>query len=572
MARLNRARRLDSQTLMFDEIRWEIREEFPLVESSGSTTSVRGAPSGNRAGIVSDDEDYPPPEDSRPPYWEFDYSILTSQGLKLTNVNARDTYSAGALEHVFEFIDFTDLEVEFTDGTTVPFDLASAFSSGSAIFTTAENGARTTLTPNDPLFQRGLKLTIEHNVLAGIGGTCDVTVHMSVVFRGAANDFDPGGVPVALDLWPQLGFSWSNDNATKFVRRFRGTVRYLLINKMSPTGTMMVMNANSAGYFTDSNESFNDGRADDDMFRAWFGSFPTIVGFAGMPFGWRMVFDYLTANLTQEKEITGVYGPNDGNKFRQSGTSLRRQRYRYPATSPYRVIVHKRDRQGDFDNTHTHAKMMPDSCGNIPVHAPFCGHSCIHLHWRWAALAVDGAGGSRGWQFKGWSSDVISNSRITAIVNPTAYSTSGAPLIPPNQKLKHAMTSPTHTRFSDDHIINPSSPGALDPLRKLNWYSVDIFNPAANQTQVVFEQGMGWAYRYATPDEASAVDGLTDAINDSLPWTGRPTQQEMAEFFDIVYERFRYFDGLLQPHVASCVDQVPDGSYSVGGSVSMEDL
>ena len=565
MARLNTARRLNSQTLLFDEIRWKMNEEITLT-SSASPTQVRGAPDGNRASISSEDEDHTPAEHSRPPYWEFDYIVDSNRGLLLTDINVRDTHAAGALEQVFEFIDFTDLEVEFTDGTTVPFNIIEALASGTASFFVAENGTRTTLTPNDPLFQRGLKLTITHNVLASTGGTCTVTLQMSVVFRGAANDFDPGGIPVALDIWPQLAYSWDNNAATKFVKRFRGTMRYLLRTKMSPLGDMHVMNSNVAGYFTDSNESMNDGRADDDTLRAWFGSF------GGLPFGWRMVFDYLTANLTQEREITGVYGPNDGNKFTQGSASRRRARYRYPASSPYHVVVAKRDRQGDYDNTHTHAKMMNDGCGNVPIHAPFCGHSCVHLHWRWASLAVNGAEGGRGWQFKGWSKSSISNHRHTAVIVPQAFFTSGAPLIPPNQRLMHAITAPNATRFNHDHIVNQSSPGTLDTLRKLNWYCIDILEPAVNQKQVIFEQGMGWSYRYATPNEAAPVDGLTDAMSDSLPWSGNPTQEQMAEFFDHVYEVFRYFDGLSQPHVGSCVDQVPGGAYSVGASTSMEDL
>lgn len=565
MARLNKARRLDSQTLLFDEIRWEILDQTEVIESS-SSTQVRGSPSGNRAGIVSSDDDYTPPETTRPPYWEFDYEILPTGGLKFTNVNVRDTYASGSLEEVFEFIDYTDLEVEFTDGTSVPFDLGAALSAGTTYLEVAENGTRFTLTPNDPLFQRGIKLSVTHNVLAGSGGTCNVTLEMAAVFRGAANDFDPGGVPVALDVWPQLAFTWDNNGATKFVSRFRGTMRYLMRNKMRPMGDNPAGTQNVSGYFTDSNESMNDGRADDDTLRAWAGSW------RGLPFGWRMVFDYLTANFSQEKEFIGVYGPNDGHKYRQSSSTLRRRRYNYPSTSPYRVIVAKKDRQGDYDNTHTHAKMPNDDCGNVPVHAPFCGHSCIHLHWRWAPLAVTGAEGDRGWQFKGWSTYSVSNRRHSAAVNPTAYTTSGAPLIPPNQKLIHAITSPSRTRHNQDHIINPAAPGTLDPLRKLSWYCVDIFDPGVNQKQVIFEQGMGWAYRYATPDEAAAVDGLTDVtFFDSLPWTSHPNQSQMAEFFDEVYELFRYF-GMLQPHVGSCVDQVPDGSFGGSSGTSMEDL
>jgi hypothetical protein len=566
MARLNTPRHLHSQTLMFDEIHWAVSDEVEMGFGT-SPSQIRGAPAGNRSGVVSEDDDHTPIEASRPPYWEFDYVVDSNLGLRLSDVNVRDTYAVSAQEEVFEFIEYTDLEVEFTDGTVVPFDISTALGSGTTTLFVAENGTRTTVTPNDPLYQRGLKLTMTYNILTSSGGTCNITLQMSAVFRGAANDFDPGGVPVALDLWPQLAYSWSNSGATKTVKRFRGTVRYLLHNKMSPLGDMTVLDANVPGYYTDSNTSFDDGRADDDTIRAW------VASWNGDPFGWRMVFDYLTANFTQEKEVVGIYGPDDGNKYIQSSTRLRLLEYHYPVSSPWRVIVSKKDRQGDYDNVHVHAKMVDDGCGNVPVHSPFCGHSCVHLHWRWGPVAVTGAEGGRGWQFKGWSQSWRRGGAITG----QAYSLNGGPLIPPNQRLMHAITTPTRTRFNHDHIINTASPGSLDPLRKLNWYCVDILDPDANRKQVIFEQGIGWAYRYATPDESAPVSGLQTAVNDSLP--GAPNQMQMAQFFNHVYEVFRYFNGLIT-HVPNCTDQVPNGRYStsrgltgtVPAGTAMEDL
>jgi hypothetical protein len=563
MARLNTARTIDRQTLMYDEIIWAKTVRLSPLNPGGPTVQVRSAPTGLRSGITSNDSDHTPDEVARPPYWEFDFRLDNTSGLRFTNVMVRDALSSGSRDNVFESIEFADLEVQFTDSTRVPFDMAAALTSPSAVLLVSEGGRRVTVTPNDTLFQRGLKLTVTQNVLAASGGSQNITVEISAVFRGAANDFDPGDVPVALDVWPQIGLTW--ERGSKTVDRMRGSVKLLANNEMAHMpGSPMSAHENVAGFFTDSNESMNDGRADDDRIRTWAASW------IGAPFGWLMVFDYLLGNVTTEKELVGVYGPRDGNKYAQGASSPRSIRYRYPSSSPYRIRVAKKDRQGDYDNTHAHAKSAPDGCGNVPIHAPFCAHSCVHLHWRWAGIAADSVTGDRGWQFKGWEkAGVRSTSRYCAVIRAAAHALAGAPLIPPNQRLMFALCRPGATRHSADHIINPAASGALDPLRKLNWYCVDIIQPNFEQRQVLFEQGIGWAYRYALEDESTAVDRLTDGISDDLPLTGTPTHQQMMEFFDDVYKLFRYRDA---PHVGSCVNAVPQGTFDGGTGTAMEDL
>jgi hypothetical protein len=581
MARLNTTRTIDRQTLMYNDINWQRTTRLsPLAPSSGNPPlEMRGTPIGLRSGITTNTLilEHTPEEVVRPPYWEFDYELHPSSGLRFTNVVVRDATSAGSSDNVFESIEFDDLEIQFTDGTPpVAFDMAAALISPSAVLLVSEGGTRRTVTPNDTLFQRGLKLTVTHDVLAASGGSQIITVEISVVFRGAANDFDPGGVPVALDLWPQIGLTW--ERGSKVVDRMRGSVKLLPISEMShvadsPAST----HENVAAIFTDSNESMNDGRADDDRIRTWGASW------IGQPFGWLMVFDYLIGNVTKEKELIGVYGPKDGNKYSQSASSARRIRYRYPPGSPYRMVVAKKDRQGDYDNTHMHANMGLDRCNNVAVHAPFCAHSCVHLHWRWAGIAADSSVGDRAWQFKGWDKGVTSNYRHTALGPARGHMLAGSPLIPPNQRLMFALCRPGATRHSADHIINSAAPGALDPLRKLYWYCVDVIQPHFKEVkpgdrdwmhrQVIFEQGIGWAYRYALEDEAKTTDRLTDAIGDDLPitLTDTPTRHEMMEFFQEVYELFRYRDDFGN-HIGSCVDGVPPGTYDGGTGTAMEDL
>lgn len=562
MAKLNKTRFIDKQTLIYEEIDWEETARFsPLGPASGvPPVEVRGAPPGVRSAMTSDDSDYTPDEARRPPYWEFDYGLHETSGLRFTNVVVRDAISSGSSDNVFESIEFADLGIEFTDGTKVDFDMAAALASPSALLLVSAGGTRNTVTPNDSLFQRGLKLKLTQNVLAASGGSLNVTVRISAVFRGAANDFDPGGVPVALDLWPQIGLTW--ERGSKTVARMRGSVKLLATNAMShwPDAPMST-HENVASFFTDCNASLPVGRALASGIRPLFGSF------GGRPFGWSMVFDYLLGNVTTEKELVGVYGPRDGNKYTQSTSAPRSRPYPHPPASVFTIRVAKHDRQGDYDNIHTHSKMPMDACGNVPIHAPFCGHSCVHLHWRWAGLSADAAEGDRGWQFKGWEKSARITSRYSAVVRASAHALAGAPLIPPNQRLQFALCRPAATRHSADHIINPAAPAALDPLRKLYWYCVDVMAPHLEQQQVLFEHGIGWAYRYALPAESAALGnffGLTLAIEDDLPWSGTPTQIQMMGFFEEVYHLFRYR--------GACVDDIPQGTYNAGSGTTMEDL
>jgi hypothetical protein len=155
-----------------------------------------------------------------------------------------------------------------------------------------------------------------------------------------------------------------------------------------------------------------------------------------------------------------------------------------------------------------------------------------------------------------------------------AFTVHDAPLVPPNQKVRVALcrfdanSSNGGNSFSDSQILNPAALGVLDVLRKMIWYRVEMINPNSNETQVAMEHGIGWAFRYSTPDESGSIDGLTDFISDSLPWTGTPTQHEMSNFFETdVYPLYRY---------RGTQDQVPQGShtqlYGGGTGTSMEDL
>ncbi|MTV36369.1 hypothetical protein [Duganella radicis] len=552
---------LATQTTMFEEITWEEGPASDWVRDAD--VGVAGAPPGVSMGLPATSEEA---IDGRTPYWEFTYRIDSAEGLVITNAVARGTQhsTSGTLstERVFQRIDFTDLVITFADNSSATFNVGRALTDARSSFQFRRHGARHTVTPNDRLMQYGLCLTLFDNVLSG-SGTCDVRLEMVVVFRGAINDFDPGGVPVAMGCYPQLAWTWSAENASKRVERFRGSVRLTVDNVMAGEhtghGGGHAPAANIAGLYADSNASFmNLGKMfslDDAIFnsRASVYGLTTIGGrLMGLPASWGMVFDYIKANFTTEKEVVGVYGPNDGNFYR--ATTLRRANYVWPAGPvllQYNAfVVIKVDRQGQYDNIHLHADMgRPDKQGNIQIHAPFCGHSCVHMHWRWSGIAGRG-GGDRAWYYNGWSNP--------AGGVPAAHTTPGAPLIPPNQRLHVAICAPRAARFNVDHIINPAAPAALPVRNKVIWYCSDILQPAAGQRQVICEHGMGWAYRYAMQNESAAVDGMTGITAFRPLLVSAPaTQAEMSDFFEeYIYPGFRYYNS-----AGTMINQVPDGTY-----------
>ncbi|MBS0180502.1 MAG: hypothetical protein JSR20_17230 [Nitrospira sp.] len=554
-----------TQTTMFEEISWG--DDMLSALRRDVDVPVTGVPPGVSMGLPATSEEA---LDGRTPYWEFTYRIDSAEGLIITNAVARatqrSTTSTHSTERVFQRVDFTDLVVTFDDGSSANFNVGRAIAAPSASFQFRRNGSRTTVSPPDRLMQYGLRLALTDNILAGAdGGTCNVTLEFVVVFRGAINDFDPGGVPVAMGCYPQLSWTWSSAGATKRVAKFRGSVRITADNVMAGEhvghGAGHPPAANIAGLYTDSNTSFDYlGNERFNLTDVVMNSRAAVYGISamggrlmGLPASWGMVFDYLHANFTQEKEIIGVYGPNDGNFYR--ATTARRANYVWPATAvlaQYNAyVIVKANRQGQYDNVHLHADMgRDDRYGNTQIHAPFCGHSCVHMHWRWSAIAGRG-GSARAWYYNGWSDPPGGM--------PVAHSTPSAPLVPPNQRVQVAICAPRPARFSAVHIINPAAPAALPARNKMIWYCTDIIAPAAGQKQVICEHGLGWAYRYAMQNESSAVDGMSGRSAFLPLFASEPsTQAEMSDFFEQhVYPGFRYI-----VWAGTRINQIPDGSYN----------
>ncbi len=547
-------RDLASQTLKFQDVSFATSRPVVAPVAATSARAETGRPAGTPA---------------THPFWEFSWQITSDTGLKLTNLVGRDALIAGSAQTVAELVDFTDLKVLFSDspgGNLQDFPIAAAFTHKESKFEYGINGSSMASGTRDPLFQQGMMLTLVHD----FGGTCKVTLRLCVVFRGPANDFDPGGVPFSLNFYPQIGYTWqSMGTSGRRVKQFRGSVRVLVNNQTSAFGSMHAMAENVANFWTDSNVSRNSGENRPSIMNegctadTW-APHRALYFLDSRPFGWGLVFDYNRMFLQDEQEYSCVYGPNDGNLYTRARTRL----YQWPASGATKVAdykVTKVPRQGYYDNIHLHGRMPhPDPKGNEQIHAPFCGHSCIHLHWRWSNISSTNAVGDRGWYYKGWS-------RGTTV---EAFSEPGSPLIPPNQKLTVALCAPTRTRTSAANILPAAgSRASLDVLRKLIWYSTDIIDGPrvklnAGEQQVIFEHGIGWAYRYALDTESDAVDGLLNVFQDN-PAT--VTQANLMDFFETkIYPGFRYWTAR-----GITTNQVPEGTHDdvmTGTPQTMEEL
>jgi hypothetical protein len=549
---------LDSQTLKWEEVfKWDTCRPAP------AAVTAPKAETGRPAGTAAPD-----------PYWEFSWQITADSGLKLTDLVARDTLGPGSMEPVAESVDFTDLKIVFSDtpaGDFESFPIAAAFGHKESKFEYGQTGTSTASGARDSRFQHGLLLTLVHE----FGGTCKVKLCLSVVFRGAVNDFDPGGIPVSMNFYPQIGYTWERSKgsaSTRTVKQFRGSVRITVNNRTPASGSMPAVPENVANFWTDSNISkdwFGNRQAimleglvaDVELFIPYQG----IIYGTSKPFGWGLVFDYNRMFVTEEQEYDAVYGPLDG-VFYSTRRSLS---YKWPQSGAVKVNnykVQKAPRQGYYDNIHLHGRMHhKDLIGNEQIHGPFCGHSCIHLHWRWSSISGKNAVADRGWYYRGWSTGKVVQ----------ANSVDDNPLIPPNQKLTVAICQPDRARVSDARILPPAgSRGTLDPLRKLIWYCADVFHIPdakinAGEQQVIMEHGIGWAFRYALPtDKDTEIKGLLDVF------AGEPdpvTQASLMQFFeDKVYPGFRYWRSR-----GITTNQIPEGTNDdvmTGARRSMESL
>ncbi|MFZ4263324.1 hypothetical protein ACFRAE_14890 [Sphingobacterium sp. HJSM2_6] len=532
--------RLNTQKVKFNQVSW--------VPTNGNAGSLEIVPL-NASGSSFNLTDKPSSVTANNPYWQFSFQI-GNKGIEVFDISVHDSQGAGTHEQVIQKISYDGFEIDFEGGGSANFDFSSALSRTDAfapILKVGRNGAIGT----DHLFQKGIYLKLYDD----LAGQCPCEVELSVVFRGAMNDNDPAGAAMVMKCWPEVGFLWKS-GGTKRVSKFRATVKPIVRTQMFPGlhaghhGSAPVTES-VANFFTDRNAFSNPLRAVAGHNSMVFQSGTILPGAltilgpilaSNFP-DWANIFDSRNLNISHGKKIRAVYGPLDGanaegiDYFSQS----RERDYLYASG----ILKHvKAPRQGYYDNTHIHGKMShATKNGDVQSHAPFCIHSCMHIHWRWSESNVNKAllfpGVDSNW-FKGWSS-----------VPPfESNSTRNAPLIPPNQSLKVSITHPNASNSSDT--------GALDVLNKLLWYEVEIQNAEtvpfdADTVQVIFSQGMGWAFKFGYAD----ISPLTDS--------------QLSTIFHEFYDLIRYFDTSL----AGTTEQIPDGSHSstvLSPSIKMEEL
>lgn len=574
---------LSSQKNVFEMVTWGpangVNGRFSARNVSSLTQTFTGFPTGH--------------VHTGKPFWEFEAELSTTHGLRINNAVVRDTQGTGSTEKVCKRIEFTDLRVTFTDNTSKDISFSRAFSHANSVFLVGENGKKRT----DDLYQRGVSLKLVDDM----DGDCRAEVELSAVFRGELNDGDPGGAFDGFKFYPQISFTWHRlPGSSKKVKSFRGNIK-MLVDVHMPAGHHGSMSpANIASFYTDSNASLSATDTRNKSFHyqsllvaaatggaltggaissflaarvfppgalpaAAIGAFVggAVGGYAASHFpDWAIIFDNGDTDLQNEKEIQGLYGPLDGNN--PDGDSYfyneRSTRYDWPAGSLVGSInLVKKKRQGYYDNIHVHGKMHQQTRrGDEHAHAPFCVHSCVHLHWRWSDLNASIAGMASHPDpsaFMGWAWHRRSNSW-------RASSRPGAPLIPPNQSLKIAVTGPSATMSSSGQVANSSQ--SLQSDEKMIWYMVEVQKGGglkfpAGEKQVFMEHGIGYAYRFAVsrlPPLPAPLSGLPQSAIQSM----------LGTFFHYFYQAIRYFDGDLPAITDEVGQQIPSGTYTEGGN------
>jgi hypothetical protein len=538
-------RDLHSQTLLIDDVTW----------SALSAPKTSGFPFSDSIPILAPD-----------PHWEASFEVGPAVGgLRFSGLECVAQPHSDRGEEVCEAIEFADLAVTFSDGTTAAFDMTSAFARG-ATFQTATSGKRSA---NDTNYAWGCKLTTEDD----FGGTCRVRVELSLVVKHGFHDFEPGGIATAAKFYPQIAMTWF-DGGTRRVRSMTGTVKLVINNRMTRGAVDEPWRGNVASLFTDSNLSILD---------STLGRRKSILD--GLP-NWWLVFDYCRPNIRKEVCFLASRPWSVGTWEWRAGYCT------WPPTTSSILTVGKHPGQVAYDNVHAHGMMHEDP--NAPlglatdtvrpmVHAPACAEACFHLHWRWSAFnyylatlryyalrtLYDGATSSdaitkamavnphspmpvharllafypgiaglrdafgppapRAYQYLGWGEQ---NGRPVASIEPDA------PLIPPNQMLHVAVTQPATTRSAvdamralitgTDRVVDGTQ--VLDWAEKAIWYMVDIEDPVAGERQVILEQGCGFAYEYfGLPDIAEEMTFM--AVYMSIRWHKdlSPVQQQVPD-------------------------------------------
>lgn len=528
---LERRRGLDRQNSKFNGTIWEQSENIPVV--AGGVGPIECSVTMQRGAI-----------------WSFMLAVTRNAGLTISDLKlkSRPNDPMAASEDVMQALSFGGIAIETADGRR---DLIFADA-----FDNADSPPRLRISkrgsgpPGHACI--GARLSLEWRP----GGDIAVCAEMSLVCRTINNDFDPGRAAEACKFYPEINLSWVRlgPDAPREVRHLSGTVSMLANNRMLPDGTDhdhdhgdtddhgMVFNSQSVMLLADSNSSKKDGRFKVNFLQVglipvpvsadWtrgrlLGAMDTIAGVGAwtawqaidkqplLP-EWSWLFDYgLPVPLGEEVSEVVVW-----DEFSPRGATARDNRDVVWPPNPDPALpgtptmhVHKLPRQGAYDNIHVNADMGVDSVGRPIIAAPFCADLCLHLHFRWGTHAVEPAADPV--PFLGWSDGP----------HATSYSSLGAPLVPPNQRITLKAQR-------------------VDAKRTQMNYAAEIVSPREGRNQVILEQGIGFAFTYGglrVEDRAGLALAYGELLRPlvSLGFV-RGDDAMTRQFFRGVYERIRW--------------------------------
>jgi hypothetical protein len=607
----------DRQRNKFEQIRWgnaRRGESFASVLDSPTSHSVDARPANCAAGKH---------------YFVFDMELSNADGLIFTNIfNDRD--AAGSIPSVHrpiaEELRFRDLRVRTVspDGTSRirGIDLASAAASGRVETFYGTDGKL----EQDGLWHHGFL----YRAVVNIDDEVEVTVEQSVCFRGPANDFDPTMTVVAIKVYPELCFSYRSLDGVTVVDRFHGCVWQNVDPKsepmMHPEGGEhhhpSSIPENPDGIFTSwfaeinglRNRSWIMGRTRQFMSPRQLLFAPPVAFYSGIFAYWQTQEDAVprpdpdivppadAERAQTEMEVIAVRHVAQARRDRPTEAVYKwrgRDTILTSGTTDHYVLVTRETREGQYDNVHNHGWMgvsrNPGSATSpemVRRMAPVCGQACIHLHVRWLVggdvlNAINNVSVFSPFAYWGWGDDPLT---------AAPHSVQASPLVPPNQRVRIAVTNPATDRVNAGNPASMSTvlPGTnlvhgvriarlLDNTNRGLWYDVDVEGHIVeNQKHVILEQGWGYAADHATPEYGYEVLAIRWLRNTGYylgydDYTGResayltdPFEQVMMYVYDCWL--FHLHDGVQIPYGDWQNSRASNPSMPIGWSPPYQDL
>lgn len=573
-------------------------------------------------------------------FWSFEVAVDPAKGLVFSDLrDLRPFHNIN--REIADRLEFRDFQVKIQrpNGTVTQktkFDLTNPVSLETFY---GESGTLNC----DRLWHHGFLL----RAVVDVDNLVRVTVEQSVCFRAGSNDFDPTKAVVALKVFPELCFSYEPLVDGASVESFHGTVW----QHIRPKAPQM-----AHGAHTDQMGSATAAQQD-SIFSTWFAEADLMASPPDVLSG-KSIMQRTRLGLLKSSELAAPWAAGapitfyvglfhywtrqesarpthdaDGNRFDEIdipdeqdtemeivGVRLPHQHrasdkhiFEWPAG--YNVYLSRVKREGEYDNTHTHGWMgMADNPnGETPAviaprrMAPVCGEACIHIHWRWLEFAWLGnrmvtwdikLNNSAAEYYHGWGDDPLS---------ATSHQDMGAPLVPPNQRVRIAITDPLTKRVgidpedsenepddSNDVELSTILPGTndthgvrigklVDLESRALWYDVDIVDHIAPGTKhVICEHGWGYAADHAEKDLDNNVPWEPETIrqlrvtakefgyNNQVDHNNQPTKTASSHVNDHFHEVMMFVYDCWQ-YRTDGEEQIPPGDHpDQAGQITME--